>query len=332
MTLIDSHCHLDFPDFADEIEAVVARAAERRRRADGDDLDPRRARRGASPRSPSASRRSISPSAPIRITPPRSLETDAGAIRAFAAHPKCVGIGESRARLPLQLRAGRTSPRRSFAPRSRSRANSSCRSSSTRARPTTTSPRSCARKWREGAFNGGAALLHLVARARRDRPGARPLHVVFRRADVQELRRIARAGARRSARPAARRDRRAVSRARSPSRPAQRAGVRRRDGARSRRPQAESTKPRSPPRRAPTRCGCSPRWRRSGSAALEPVADHIGLRIVGRRAARRARLGRLRSRQSAQPSPAMFGAGRARGAGGANLGADRRRARTCGCN
>ena len=26
MRLIDSHCHLDFPDFADEIEAVVARA------------------------------------------------------------------------------------------------------------------------------------------------------------------------------------------------------------------------------------------------------------------------------------------------------------------
>ena len=26
MTLIDSHCHLDFPDFADEIEDVVARA------------------------------------------------------------------------------------------------------------------------------------------------------------------------------------------------------------------------------------------------------------------------------------------------------------------
>ena len=26
MTLIDSHCHLDFPDFADELDAVVARA------------------------------------------------------------------------------------------------------------------------------------------------------------------------------------------------------------------------------------------------------------------------------------------------------------------
>ena len=27
MTLIDSHCHLDFPDFAAEIEDVVAREA-----------------------------------------------------------------------------------------------------------------------------------------------------------------------------------------------------------------------------------------------------------------------------------------------------------------
>ena len=26
MTLIDSHCHLDFPDFADELDAVVERA------------------------------------------------------------------------------------------------------------------------------------------------------------------------------------------------------------------------------------------------------------------------------------------------------------------
>src|SRR5688572_3378236 len=25
--LVDSHCHLDFPDFADELDAVVARAA-----------------------------------------------------------------------------------------------------------------------------------------------------------------------------------------------------------------------------------------------------------------------------------------------------------------
>ena len=24
--LVDSHCHLDFPDFADELDAVVARA------------------------------------------------------------------------------------------------------------------------------------------------------------------------------------------------------------------------------------------------------------------------------------------------------------------
>src|SRR6202035_2562009 len=26
MVLVDSHCHLDFPDFADELDAVVARA------------------------------------------------------------------------------------------------------------------------------------------------------------------------------------------------------------------------------------------------------------------------------------------------------------------
>ena len=26
--LVDSHCHLDFPDFAEDIEGVMARAAE----------------------------------------------------------------------------------------------------------------------------------------------------------------------------------------------------------------------------------------------------------------------------------------------------------------
>jgi TatD DNase family protein len=26
MTIIDSHCHLDFPDFAEDLDAVVARA------------------------------------------------------------------------------------------------------------------------------------------------------------------------------------------------------------------------------------------------------------------------------------------------------------------
>ena len=26
LTLVDSHCHLDFPDFADELDAVVGRA------------------------------------------------------------------------------------------------------------------------------------------------------------------------------------------------------------------------------------------------------------------------------------------------------------------
>jgi TatD DNase family protein len=26
--LIDSHCHLDFPDFADDLDGIVARAAE----------------------------------------------------------------------------------------------------------------------------------------------------------------------------------------------------------------------------------------------------------------------------------------------------------------
>ena len=37
--LVDSHCHLDFPDFADELDAVVATRPRRRHRAHGHDLD-----------------------------------------------------------------------------------------------------------------------------------------------------------------------------------------------------------------------------------------------------------------------------------------------------
>ena len=53
--LVDSHCHLDFPDFAAELDAVVARARSRRRRAHGDDLDAR-----APPRAGAGDRRAVS--------------------------------------------------------------------------------------------------------------------------------------------------------------------------------------------------------------------------------------------------------------------------------
>jgi hypothetical protein len=39
--LIDTHCHLDFPDFAEDIASYVGPCRSGRRRPDGDDLDPR---------------------------------------------------------------------------------------------------------------------------------------------------------------------------------------------------------------------------------------------------------------------------------------------------
>ena len=94
MRLIDSHCHLDFPDFAEEIETVVARAraagverlvAISTRVADGarlvalaEQFEPVYFTTGVHPHQ-------AAEEAPI----------DAAAMRAFAAHPKCVGIGEA---------------------------------------------------------------------------------------------------------------------------------------------------------------------------------------------------------------------------------------------
>jgi TatD DNase family protein len=94
MRLIDSHCHLDFKDFADEIEAVVARAetagVERMitistRVAHGDRLV-------------ALAERFRPVFFSIGTHPHQAAEepeTDVAAIRAFARHPKCVAIGEA---------------------------------------------------------------------------------------------------------------------------------------------------------------------------------------------------------------------------------------------
>ena len=94
MKLIDSHCHLDFADFADEIEAVVARA-------EGAGVErmvtiSTRVAQGA--RLVAIAERFPSVYFTIGTHPHQAAEeaeTDVAAIRAFAAHPKCVGIGEA---------------------------------------------------------------------------------------------------------------------------------------------------------------------------------------------------------------------------------------------
>ena len=94
MTVIDSHCHLDFPDFTQELEAVVARA-----RAAGVERMVTISTRVAQGEAYRAlAERFDGVYFSIGTHPHQAAEeaeTDAAAIRRFAAHPKCVGIGEA---------------------------------------------------------------------------------------------------------------------------------------------------------------------------------------------------------------------------------------------
>jgi TatD DNase family protein len=93
-SLIDSHCHLDFPDFAEELDAVVERA----RVAGVERLVTisTRVQRGA--RLVEIAERFPNVYFTIGTHPHQAAEEpelDAAAMRSFAAHPKCVGIGEA---------------------------------------------------------------------------------------------------------------------------------------------------------------------------------------------------------------------------------------------
>jgi TatD DNase family protein len=94
MRLIDSHCHLDFADFADEIEAVVARAGA----AGVERLITISTRVAHGARLAALAERFEQVYFTIGTHPHQAAEeavTDAVAISAYAAHPKCVGIGEA---------------------------------------------------------------------------------------------------------------------------------------------------------------------------------------------------------------------------------------------
>jgi TatD DNase family protein len=92
--LVDSHCHLDFPDFAGEVDAIVARAAEagvgrmvtictRLRQAD--------AVRAIAEAHPGVFWAAGGHPLHVAEEPPVTLE----ALEALAAHPKLVAIGET---------------------------------------------------------------------------------------------------------------------------------------------------------------------------------------------------------------------------------------------
>ena len=94
MTLIDSHCHLDFPDFADDLDGVVARA-----RAAGVE----RLTTVATRVRESGALKAIAERFPdvyftVGTHPHHAAEEpklDGATARALAANPKCVAIGEA---------------------------------------------------------------------------------------------------------------------------------------------------------------------------------------------------------------------------------------------
>ncbi|MBV8474720.1 MAG: TatD family hydrolase [Hyphomicrobiales bacterium] len=94
MRVIDSHCHLDFPDFAEELDAVVARAEA----AGVERMVTISTRVAQGARLAAIAERFPNVFFTIGTHPHQAAEeaeTDAAAIRRFAAHPKCVGIGEA---------------------------------------------------------------------------------------------------------------------------------------------------------------------------------------------------------------------------------------------
>ena len=94
MTIIDSHCHLDFPDFANDLDGVVERA----RAAGVERMITIGTRVDKAPRVVAIAERYHDVFFTVGTHPHEAAADDAedfAAMRAFAKHPKCVGIGEA---------------------------------------------------------------------------------------------------------------------------------------------------------------------------------------------------------------------------------------------
>ena len=94
MTLIDSHCHLDFPDFAADLDAVVGRA----RAAGVERMITIGTRVPKAAAVAEIAERYDDVFFTVGTHPHEAAgegAEDFAAMRAFAKHPKCVGIGEA---------------------------------------------------------------------------------------------------------------------------------------------------------------------------------------------------------------------------------------------
>jgi TatD DNase family protein len=94
MTIIDSHCHLDFPDFAEDLDGVVERA----RAAGVERMITIGTKVSKAAGVVAIAERYHDVFFTVGTHPHEAAGDDAedfGAMRAFARHPKCVGIGEA---------------------------------------------------------------------------------------------------------------------------------------------------------------------------------------------------------------------------------------------
>src|SRR5271155_4835163 len=94
MTLIDSHCHLDFPDFADDLDAVVERA----RAAGVERMVTIGTQVAKAPHVAEIAERYDDVYFTVGTHPHEAAgegATDFAAMRRIAGHSKCVGIGEA---------------------------------------------------------------------------------------------------------------------------------------------------------------------------------------------------------------------------------------------
>ena len=92
--IIDSHCHLDFPDFADDLDQVVERA----RAAGVERMITIGTQVTRAPRVAEIAERYDDVFFTVGTHPHEAASEGAAnfaAMRKFAAHPKCVGIGEA---------------------------------------------------------------------------------------------------------------------------------------------------------------------------------------------------------------------------------------------
>ena len=94
MTLIDSHCHLDYPDFADELDAVVERA----HAAGVERMVTIGTRMDKAARLVQIAERYPGVFFTVGVHPheaANAADEDFAKMREIAKHPKCVGIGEA---------------------------------------------------------------------------------------------------------------------------------------------------------------------------------------------------------------------------------------------